>query len=889
MRVARWLAGAVAVLGMVVLVGWALDVEIIQAPLPGTRRMVPNTAALFLASSLSVWLLSLSGRRWARRVGRGCAAITVLAAATFLLEYLLGIERGIDRWLADVDPARPSVETSLTFLLFGLALLGLDRRPRRGPFPAEALAVLGGVGSLLVSIGYLYGYSYTLTPSSLSATIGMALHTSLGLMALAIAILAVRPDRGLIAIITSDLQGGVLTRRLLVVAALTIPATGALGLWLQHLGAFPPPGSAVLGTTASLVVILGALLVSGRALDRTDAERGRGEAALRQWKQFFDLAQFGAVFGASDGRLLQFNDAFARMHGYAPDELVGRSIADLLSPAARETLQAHFDRIERQGKHRFESEHLRKDGSVFPVVVDATAIRDDAGALQHRVVYVQDITDELRARADQARLASLVETSEDAIFATDPGGVVITWNRGAERLYGYTAAEMIGRSVDAMLPPERAGERTALLEQLARGQAICGFETERMRKDGSRVPVSLTASPIVTPRGVTGYSIIARDMTARRAAEQEIAQLYQTEAIERARLESILAQLPEAVILLDAEGVPVHENPAARSYRGRDGAPRRYDVRWPNGSPVADAELPLARAFARGEVVQGEELAICTQEGRLVPILASATPIRSGDALIGAVVVFRDIQALKHLERLREEWTSVVAHDLRQPLNGMLLAAELLASSELPADATRLAERIRSGTLRLATMISDLLDASKLEAHRMELRRTPADLRELVDDAVASMPALARRCDVQVEPFVPPVLVDPARMLQVLGNLLSNAIKYGDPAAPITIAIAHAGDAARITITNRGPGIAEDELPTLFDRFVRTRTARQRSVDGTGLGLYICKGLVEAHGGQIWVESRVGETTSFHLTLPYAPEALEEVERSPTATPPPAP
>jgi signal transduction histidine kinase len=348
----------------------------------------------------------------------------------------------------------------------------------------------------------------------------------------------------------------------------------------------------------------------------------------------------------------------------------------------------------------------------------------------------------------------------------------------------------------------------------------------------------------------------------------EIALLYHRQAIEHARLETTLAQIPEGVIVLDAGGNPVHENAAARSFRAAEGAPQRYDVRWPSGDPMALDDLPLHRAFARGETTSGTEVAVEVPSGELVPLLVSASPIRVGDTQVGAIAVFRDIRALKALERMREEWTSVVAHDLRQPINAIRLASDVLARASNEPRAVSWGPRIAREVMRLDAMIADLLDASKLEAHRMTLRLEPVRPATLIEDALARVPELAARCEVRVESRLPLVLADPTRVLQVLGNLLSNAAKYGDEAAPVVLAAVREGDGVHFRVTNRGAGIAADELPTVFDRFTRTRSARSSVVTGTGLGLYISKGLVEAHGGRIWVESVPGETTTFHMTLP---------------------
>jgi signal transduction histidine kinase len=167
-------------------------------------------------------------------------------------------------------------------------------------------------------------------------------------------------------------------------------------------------------------------------------------------------------------------------------------------------------------------------------------------------------------------------------------------------------------------------------------------------------------------------------------------------------------------------------------------------------------------------------------------------------------------------------------------------------------------------------MIRDLLDSSLVESRRLTLMRRRVNLAELVSDVVERNAGLTRNnvVTVTVRSKIPPVSADPGRIEQVLTNLLTNAAKYGDPRSNIDVTLDVEGDTAKIGVSNRGPGIWPEDIPTVFNRFLRTRSAQQRTREGLGLGLYIAKGLVEAHGGRIWVESTPGDTTTFWFTLP---------------------
>jgi PAS domain S-box-containing protein len=291
-------------------------------------------------------------------------------------------------------------------------------------------------------------------------------------------------------------------------------------------------------------------------------------------------------------------------------------------------------------------------------------------------------------------------------------------------------------------------------------------------------------------------------------------------------------------------------------------------VRTPDGQPMSLMEMPSQRAM-RGETVPPVELLLCRADGRQIPSIINAAALVDAQGEVrGAVVVFEDITPQKELERLRTEWSSIVAHDLRQPLNAIAIHAQLIAMAA-PALQAPL-QRISQAVLRLNRMVQDLLDLSQLEARRLVLTRQTVDLGVLVGKSVEMIAPQAedRRFDVRVVGDTPLVVVDADRIVQVLENLLSNAIKYGATVTPIVVEIDATGADVCVSVTNEGAGIEPSDLPNLFNRFYRVEGGRRAK--GVGLGLYIARELVEAHGGSMTAESLPGGTTTFRFTLPRA-------------------
>jgi len=264
------------------------------------------------------------------------------------------------------------------------------------------------------------------------------------------------------------------------------------------------------------------------------------------------------------------------------------------------------------------------------------------------------------------------------------------------------------------------------------------------------------------------------------------------------------------------------------------------------------------------------------RDGTRLPVEVSAKILPDG-RWQGLV---RDISARKTLERMREEWSSVVAHALRQPVGIIAFEAGRLGrmfDSGRREEGSKIIERIRRSAGQLNTMIDDLLDVSRLEARRLALDRTKTDLASLIDDAIDRLSALVpgRRVRLGIHVRPAPAWVDAARFEQVLGNLIANAVKYGEPGGEIAVELATEGSQFKVSVINAGEGIAPADIPTLFERFARGRTTRGSGIPGLGLGLYICRGLIEAHGGRIWAESTPGEKTTVSFTVPMLAEATQ--------------
>lgn len=347
--------------------------------------------------------------------------------------------------------------------------------------------------------------------------------------------------------------------------------------------------------------------------------------------------------------------------------------------------------------------------------------------------------------------------------------------------------------------------------------------------------------------------------------------------VQLAQLQIILDSAPHGILFLDATTGQVMANPRAMKIFGRPLVPEagraQYvsQLRSSDGRELSADQLPGA-AGLRGQTVEAAELLVIQPEGRQVPILMSSCPVRDlTNEVVGAVVIFEDISALKQLDRMREEFTALVTHDLRSPIQTILLHSRALLShasgKELsaPVSAIRSIERSAQNLSRLA---DDLLDAHGLETGRLAIAPTALAVSELVSGLMERLlPSLGEHpIRIAVADALPKVNADPLRLEQILSNLLENAAQYSADGRPIGVRASFQAGGVEISVQDQGVGIAPDELPRLFERGWRAK--RRTPSHGLGLGLYIARGLAEAHGGRLWAESQPGRGSTFHLWLP---------------------
>ena len=369
----------------------------------------------------------------------------------------------------------------------------------------------------------------------------------------------------------------------------------------------------------------------------------------------------------------------------------------------------------------------------------------------------------------------------------------------------------------------------------------------------------------------------------------------------RADLEALIETSPVGVVVFDTRsGHPVSLNREARRIgeslrtagRPVDELLETMSFRRADGREVSLSEIPVAEQLGAGETLRAEEVVLSVPDGRSVRTLVNATPIHADDGAVGSVVVtLQDLAALEELERLRAEFLGMVSHELRAPLTAIKGSAATLLEESGDLDAAEMHEFHRiiheqAGHMR--GLIGALLDAGRIEAGMLSVAPEPSEVAALVDRARSTFLSGGGRHAVLIDlpPNLPRVMADRRRIVQVLNNLLSNAARHSPESTPIRVAAARDGGHVAVAVSDEGRGIAPELLPHLFRKYAGP-AGGERAVAGTGLGLLICKGLVEAHGGRIRAESGgIGQGSRFTFTIPVAEHHRESDSATPVARPP---
>jgi PAS domain S-box-containing protein len=684
----------------------------------------------------------------------------------------------------------------------------------------------------------------------------------------------------------------------------------------------------------------------------------------------FNSANFSSIATDSRGVIQIFNVGAERMLGYTAEDVVNRitpaEISDPLEIIARaEALSLEFDtpitpgfaalvfKASRGIEDIYELTYIRKDGSRFPAVVSVTALRDVNDTIIGYLLIGTDNT--ARKRAEEALLkagalqSAIFNSANFSSIATDAAGVIQIFNVGAERMLGFTAAEVTNQITPADIsdPLEVVARATALSLEfatpIAPGFEALVFKASReiediyeltyIRKDGSRFPAVVSVTALRDAgNDIIGYLLIGTDNTERKQVEEERMKLDQKLRDQHFYTRSLIESNIDALMTTDPRGIITDVNKQTESLTGctRDeliGAPFKNYFTEP-----ARAEAGINRVLNEGKVTN-YELTARARNGDCTVVSYNASTFHDRDRrLQGVFASARDMTEVKRFEqtlqlknveleeasRMKSEFLANMSHELRTPLNAIIGFSELLKDGvvgDLSAQQRGFVGDIFNAGKHLLSLINDILDLSKVEAGKMELDLEQVSIRSLFAESlpIVKEKAAERRILLELEAGdLGDIRVDVRKVKQILYNLLSNAVKFTEDGGRVVLRADRVPGAdvgrttdptrgrrfaareneyaefLRISVSDDGIGISEEDLERLFQPFSQIDSGLARKFEGTGLGLAMVKLLTELHGGAIAMESSVGEGSCVTIWLPMRPLGQDDPPAGSSLSIPPA-
>ncbi len=652
-----------------------------------------------------------------------------------------------------------------------------------------------------------------------------------------------------------------------------------------------------------IVIGFGVALLSdaqGRALVRAR----RAENAERDERQRFEttLASIGDAVMATDaeGRIVFLNKVALSLLRAPETGIVGKHLDDvfrIVNEFSRARVESPVTKVLREGSVVGLANHtilIARDGTEIPIDDSGASIRSAEGPISGTVLVFRDITERRRAERTAQLLSAIVESSDDAIISKDMNGVVTSWNKGAARLFGYSAEEMIGHQISVLIPPDRVDETSAMLESVAKGEKVEQYETVRRTRRGALINVSITWSPLRdVPGRIVGASKIVRDITARKQAEE--------------RFHLAVEAAPNGMLIADQAGKIILVNSQIEKlfgYSREDLIGQPVEILVPH--QLQEIHSGFRQAFyadAKSRLMgAGRDLYGRRKDGSEFPVEVGLNPIDTHDGrwVLGAILDISERKRIEeqHIELAVKEHTiasekalrakdaelariaralavgelaASIAHEVNQPLAGVITNAEAGlrwlggAVPNVPEAKESLSLIVRDGG-RASGVIERIREFLKKERPDTE----PLDMNETIQEAVALARAelLRRKIDVRLDLFgaLPPVTGDRIQLQQVILNLILNGSEamVSTEGSRELLVTSQKFDSDRVLIAVRdsGVGIAPQDLDRMFDAFFTTKPK------GMGMGLSISRSIIEAHHGRIWAEPNDGAGVTVQFSLP---------------------
>jgi PAS domain S-box-containing protein len=623
-------------------------------------------------------------------------------------------------------------------------------------------------------------------------------------------------------------------------------------------------------------------------LAQMEGGRRLAEEALREseerYRMLLDGVREYAIFMMDpQGQIVSWNAGAERIKGYRAEEIIGQNFSRFFPPEdiERGRPEEVLRMTAASGRHEEQGIRVRKDGSRFLASLTFTALRDPNGNLRGFSEFSHDLSE---SKESGAKYRGLLEAAPDAMVVVNQAGEIVLLNLQAEKQFGYHRDELVGQKVKNIIP-EGFAERLLAdglrsVEDALAQQIGTGIELTGRRKDGSEFPIEIMLSPLESAEGILVTAAI-RDISVRKDAEKHLAQM-------EGRYRGLLEAAPDAMVVVNQVGEIVLLNVQVEKqfgYRRDELLGQKVKNIIPEGFAerlIADGTRTAAEALAQ-QIGTGIELIGRRKDGSEFPIEIMLSPLESPEGILVTAAI-RNITERKRAEQHLvktvaelnrsndelQQFAYVASHDLQEPLRMVASYTQLLAErykGRLDSDADEFIAYAVDGSNRMQVLIQDLLAYSRAGTNGKALRKISSD--NALTEALANLRATIQESGAVVtHDSLPLITTDGTQLAQIFQNLVGNAIKYRSAAVPNVhiSAVKNGGNEWIFSVRDNGLGIDPQYFDRIFVLFQRLHG--QTEFKGTGIGLAICKKMLERLGGRIWVESQPEKGSTFHFALP---------------------
>ncbi|HSX09189.1 MAG TPA: PAS domain S-box protein [Candidatus Saccharimonadales bacterium] len=482
-----------------------------------------------------------------------------------------------------------------------------------------------------------------------------------------------------------------------------------------------------------------------------------------------------------------------------------------------------------------------------------------ASAIENSRLYTQA---QKTIEAEQ-RLAAIVEFSDDAIVSKRLDGTITSWNKSAQKVFGYTAQEAIGKNIRMLIPKELQSEENRIIHNIKNGKHIEHYETVRVRKDGKQIFVSLTISAIKDNQGkIIGASKIARDISDKKKIENELAHLA---SLVESSSDAIWSSTLDNTILSWNKGAEEIYGYTAKEMIGKNG------VTFVVPPEKVKEREDIIKRVSKGEKIQNLETTRRKKDGSIIDVSMTVSSLKDPQGkIIGISAIVRNITEQKEQEKLKDEFISMASHELKTPITSMKMFLDILSNSlgDSNPQAQSFVKRINDQTNKMKDLVNDLLDVSRIGTGKLSFNHEKFFLDEAIKDTIESIqPASPKHMLKYKDSISLPVYGDKFRIYQVITNLLNNAIKYSPQSNKVIISTKIKDRQVIVSVKDFGIGIPKDKQHKIFEKLYQVTDPQVKTFPGLGMGLYISREIINGHNGKMWVKSEKGKGSTFYFSL----------------------